>query len=324
MSGEWDVLVEIGALAGSSADSRTSAQEGLAALRRVIPYAAASVCAWNPVTKSHETLANDSYPPHVIDHLNNWFVEHDAVFHHMRQMDHRPLRWRDMPFPYRQMYSAQEVFMPAGFDEGVTTCLYTRDGRYTGNLHVSVDDRRQPTDTAMPVLEAAQHLFGALTDGLRTAASIADGIALDSPAAIVLPDGDVLPLPGRSSAGMFDLWASLAERVAAARRAGDLPRRFCWRDPHGRWRRLEARVMDAGAVVAEVDDPLPGDLTDREIQVLTLLVMGLPNAEIGRRLFVSTKTVAKHVEHILEKLGCASRTAAAVRASQAGLCQLPT
>ncbi|WP_345420976.1 helix-turn-helix transcriptional regulator, partial [Actinomycetospora chlora] len=49
-------------------------------------------------------------------------------------------------------------------------------------------------------------------------------------------------------------------------------------------------------------------VTGREMEVLTLLVEGLPNPEIARRLVVSVRTVEKHVEHLLAKLDAPSRT----------------
>ena len=44
-------------------------------------------------------------------------------------------------------------------------------------------------------------------------------------------------------------------------------------------------------------------LTKREHEVLELMAEGLQHDEIGQRLFISPKTVATHVEHILRKLG---------------------
>ncbi|HET9739048.1 MAG TPA: response regulator transcription factor [Solirubrobacteraceae bacterium] len=51
-------------------------------------------------------------------------------------------------------------------------------------------------------------------------------------------------------------------------------------------------------------------LTKREHEVLALMAEGLQHQEIGRRLFISPKTVATHVEHILHKLGARGRAQA--------------
>lgn len=56
----------------------------------------------------------------------------------------------------------------------------------------------------------------------------------------------------------------------------------------------------------------PGDdLSDREREVLALLVSGKSNAEIAEQLVISLPTVKSHVSHILSKLGVANRAAAA-------------
>ena len=57
--------------------------------------------------------------------------------------------------------------------------------------------------------------------------------------------------------------------------------------------------------------PLPGqDLTEREREVLALMVEGLNNTQIAARLVVSPSTIKTHVSHILSKLSVASRTEA--------------
>jgi NarL family two-component system response regulator LiaR len=55
----------------------------------------------------------------------------------------------------------------------------------------------------------------------------------------------------------------------------------------------------------------PGhDLTERELEVLALMVEGLNNPDIAERMVVSRSTVKFHVSNVLSKLGVASRTEA--------------
>jgi DNA-binding NarL/FixJ family response regulator len=63
----------------------------------------------------------------------------------------------------------------------------------------------------------------------------------------------------------------------------------------------------------------PPDLTRREMEVLTLLVRGQRAAEIARDLYIAPKTVAKHIEHILGKLGVHSRAEAVAEALRWGI-----
>ncbi|MAS33053.1 MAG: DNA-binding response regulator [Anaerolineaceae bacterium] len=72
------------------------------------------------------------------------------------------------------------------------------------------------------------------------------------------------------------------------------------------------------ALVRSVTKPKPlgHDLTDRELEVLALIVKGLNNTEIGEHLFISTSTVKNHVSNILAKLDAVTRSEAAALAVQ--------
>jgi DNA-binding NarL/FixJ family response regulator len=62
-----------------------------------------------------------------------------------------------------------------------------------------------------------------------------------------------------------------------------------------------ARVCGAGT---------PGGLTKREIDVLRCIADGATNRQVAQHLFLSEKTVGRHLANIYAKLGVSSRTAA--------------
>ena len=82
-----------------------------------------------------------------------------------------------------------------------------------------------------------------------------------------------------------------------------------------------------GAVpdLAELDaalrasNPLPDGLTTREAEVVRLVAEGLSNRVVAEKLFLSEKTVARHLSNVYLKLGIASRAAATAYAYEHGL-----
>lgn len=68
--------------------------------------------------------------------------------------------------------------------------------------------------------------------------------------------------------------------------------------------------------------PPPDALTERELEVLTLVAQGLANVEIAEKLVITEHTVGKHVSNILIKLHLANRTQVALYALRKGLVHL--
>jgi NarL family two-component system response regulator LiaR len=66
--------------------------------------------------------------------------------------------------------------------------------------------------------------------------------------------------------------------------------------------------------VATQPGPVGYDLSDREREVLALMVKGMNNTEIAERLVVSLSTIKHHVSHILSKLDAANRAEAVAMA----------
>jgi two-component system, NarL family, response regulator LiaR len=79
-------------------------------------------------------------------------------------------------------------------------------------------------------------------------------------------------------------------------------------------------LMRAEAVIGADGKPVEAyALTERELEVLQLIVDGHSNAAIADKLFITVGTVKTHVRNILNKLCADDRTQAAVRALRSGL-----
>jgi DNA-binding NarL/FixJ family response regulator len=81
-----------------------------------------------------------------------------------------------------------------------------------------------------------------------------------------------------------------------------------------------SRTVTIEAVEPEFEQILESyPLTERELEILELIVAGCSNAEIAERSYITVGTVKTHVRSILNKLGVDDRTKAAVRALRSGL-----
>ncbi len=81
------------------------------------------------------------------------------------------------------------------------------------------------------------------------------------------------------------------------------------------------RHADPGRLVPAERDELPAGLTERELEVLLVLVRGGSNRKIADDLGISDKTVGHHVQRVYRKAGVHSRAAATLWAVQHDLVQ---
>jgi DNA-binding NarL/FixJ family response regulator len=89
---------------------------------------------------------------------------------------------------------------------------------------------------------------------------------------------------------------------------------------------MASKLLTEFASMAKKDEekqqmPAPR-LTDREMEVLTLVAQGLNNRDIAKELFISENTVKNHVRNILEKLHLHSRMEAVVYAVREKLLEI--
>lgn len=84
---------------------------------------------------------------------------------------------------------------------------------------------------------------------------------------------------------------------------------------------MTAPTLTEPAPLRAGDPPIP-TLTDREREITALVRDGLTNAEIGRQLYLSPRTVQSHIATAMDKLAVGSRTGLAVGAIRLGLVPL--
>jgi two-component system, NarL family, response regulator LiaR len=85
-------------------------------------------------------------------------------------------------------------------------------------------------------------------------------------------------------------------------------------------RKVMQAAVGAGPGAAEHRAPAPpGDLTERELEVVALVAQGRSNREIAAAFVISEKTVKTHIGHILAKLELKDRTQLAIYALRNGL-----
>ena len=127
------------------------------------------------------------------------------------------------------------------------------------------------------------------------------------------PAATTLMTSARAHLARYPVWRELALLVAAEAARDD-----GWGDP-GRWLAEAAEEftrhgLSALSARCAAAASSPGQrwaqlgISPREAEVLGLVADGLANKQIAARLSLSVRTVEKHVESLLRKTGCASRT----------------
>ncbi len=115
------------------------------------------------------------------------------------------------------------------------------------------------------------------------------------------------------------------ERAVAAARAALQEGIFAARWAEGRSMSPEQAIAAQGKIVSPpatastAPATYPAGLTPREVEVLSLVVLGMTNTQIAHKLIVSEKTVATHLTHIFNKTNSENRAAATAFAIRHGL-----
>lgn len=315
-----------GDVLSSSASLETRAHDLLERLAVRADSSASAICLWDPIQRCHVGVANRAYPEEVMEHFNSWFVDNDPLFDAMRVHGLGALRWRDFP-DYRSGYSVNNVFRPAGFDEGLSARLITTDGTYVGTIHVNCDDSRFPRDEDVVEINALRVQVADQLDFSVRPRMVSELVAPEAQAWVVDDFGHahLLRLGDTFHSALDSL---VVNEIAAAFRAaapGLRPEALRYHDGVS-WlhiRRIATSSRYRGdslrAVLLATRVALPMGITARELDALTLAVCGLTNGQIAAQLFISARTAGHHLESASAKLGAANRAACASQAVSLGL-----
>jgi len=317
-------LAEIAATPGRL---RERAQALLHELRRHVPFDASWMAVADPMG-GFSSLASSSLEQSTVQYLSG--PEHAADIEMTgAYRDPLPLSPSDLPYSVEELPTWAECLTPAGYHEALSTALFVPGQRQVGFLALLFTNTQPPPEAIRRRLAQLAPILARGIDpmqSLLTAARVVRGAA----AGVVLcRNGGAAALPGLGDDALLAAGSPLLHAAREAIRSGQVYTSHLWprggrHAPDGHVRVTVLTGTDdvsgvlSGIVVLSPAGDLRG-LTPRELEVLGLLVEGYANQAIAQALVVAPRTVAAHLEHILVKLGAASRTLAAVRAERAGL-----
>ena len=319
------VQLELARLATSAAPVQDGAQDLLRSLYRLVPFDAAWIARTD--RSGYVSLASMGLDPSVVDFLSGPKMAHD-IEATGADRSRPPISPSDLPYPAEELTTWAECLLPADIHEALAMGLFEPGGRHVGFLALLSGDRRPPKPSSRRHLADVAGLLAQAIDPMRSLAA-ASRLVTDAFAGVLLfEDGSIRSLPGLPGDDLLAAHAALLTTVCARLIAGETHLSFLW--PRQATASHEyVRVSYLTGIGTALPDLLGivllssvetvHRLTSRELEVLGMIVDGSSNHEIARRLVVTTRTVAAHVEHILAKLSSPSRTHAAVRAQREGI-----
>jgi DNA-binding CsgD family transcriptional regulator len=326
--GSFEMVSELGQIASGQDTVEQRAEAVLETLHRLVPFQAAVIYLLDPDRREAMPVVSRGYGEAVSEYMispaNMEEIELLGLTRHRAA-----LRVRDLPVPAERVRGWVEYLRPAGFREGLAVGLFTPEGRHLGILGLNTDTDRHPTEAARDLIGTMAPTIAKAVDPTRSLAELARIINPARAGTLLTRAGNTLPLTGLPGHQLLDVGSAvLAVATQQLLTSGGYGSFLCPDTAHDavtshvRITMLACPPDAPQYVVAVVLLSPPGDLhglTDRELEILGLLVEGWPNRRIAAALFITQRTVAAHVEHILPKLDAPTRTLAAIRALRLGL-----
>jgi DNA-binding CsgD family transcriptional regulator len=320
-----DELTEI---AVSSEPVPECAEPLLHTLRRLVPFDSAWLALADPHRSSYSSLAGADLDESTLSYLSGPMPARDIEVTGTNRAG-PPLSPSDLPYPVAELPTWAECLSPAGYHEGLAVGLFAPDGRHVGFLAVLDGAPAPPSAARRRLLGQLAPVLARAIDPMRSLLAAARLVQGATAGVLLQDDGRVDPLPGLADHPQLGAGTPTLHAARAAIAAGQIFTSFLWPlggrhapDGHARVTALataqDVPVGTMGMVLVSPPGNLRG-LTPRELEVLGHLIEGRSNHEIAAALVVAPRTVAAHLEHILEKLHAPTRTLAAVRSEREGL-----
>lgn len=299
-----------------------------APLRELAEFDAMMISSKDPFTGAHKPVLNIGYNPSLLAFLNQEYLR--CPSYRTAAQHRRPMRMRDFGDDFFRTRVYEEYLNPIGYQEGVTLVLRAPDSRITGLLTMSFANPRDIDEDARVGVELVSAALGRLSDFHARPRQLASGIDSGASSYLVDRNGSVICLRAvDQSGGDGPFPECIVAACAVLENSAGFGHQVCGvatLEQTNRWQRARILVTDVAGhrhaliLICETESPL--GLTLREVDVTTLVAVGLSNKEIGERLHVSPRTVSTHVEHILGKVGITNRTALASLAVREGILRL--
>jgi LuxR family maltose regulon positive regulatory protein len=212
------------------------------------------------------------------------------------------------------------VLFVQGFEERTLARLHIAQGHFGQAIRLLTPLRERLEDAGWMgvVLETLVLEALALQGQGRTAeafAALRRALSLAEPEGYVRVFVDGGPPMAELLATIKGQWPALDARLSAGDALRAYVDRLLYAFERERWPTADVTVAGAPHPAPDLAPAtLPEPLTDREVEVLRLLVAGLSNREIAERLTITVGTAKRHVSNIYAKLGVHSRVQAVTRA----------